>query len=581
MTVDGDLEITVGASASTSDVVSSASDKEPVKDDPVTLSIFGHRFMGIAESMGKTLARTSVSVNIKERLDFSCAMFGPDGGLVANAPHIPVHLGAMQSAVTFQLDYWSKRGGMKEGEVYVSNHPQLAGGSHLPDITVITPVFEDGKIVFFVASRGHHSDIGGICPGSMPPGSTSLAEEGAQIVAMKLVENGAFQEAKITEILTAGEFPTRNLKDNLSDLRAQVAANTMGIRLVNELIAEYGLDTVTAYMFFIQRNAEVSVREMLKSFAREKGSTTLSAVDYMDNGTPIALKVNIDAETGSATFDFTGTGPQVLGNWNAPRAVTYSAVIYCLRCMVHMDIPLNQGCLAPIDFIIPDGSILSPSSDAAVVGGNVLTSQRLVDVILKAFEACAASQGCMNNLTFGNDDFGYYETIAGGHGAGPTWDGRSGVHTHCTNTRITDPEILERRYPVMLHAFGIREGSGGTGKHPGGCGLTRVIEPLTPLVMSILSERRNRRPYGMKGGGDGEMGLNLIERRDGKIINIGGKSTTKLDLGEKLIIHSPGGGGYGSVDDIDEVEKEGSAQEAVGAINRGSLRNFEDTQLAA
>ncbi|GMH55558.1 hypothetical protein TrRE_jg3563 [Triparma retinervis] len=564
MNVEGDLEI------------------NQIKEDPVMLSIFGHRFMGIAESMGKTLQRTSVSVNIKERLDFSCALFGPGGGLVANAPHIPVHLGAMQEAVSYQIKHWGLEG-MQPGEVFVSNHPQLAGGSHLPDITVITPVFRHGKIVFFVASRGHHSDIGGIAPGSMPPNSTTLLEEGAQIIATKLVKDGVFQEQAITEILNKPPYPTRNLRDNLSDLRAQVAANQMGIRLVNELITEYDLPTVQGYMGFIQRTAEGSVRAMLKETAAALSSTSLTATDYMDDGTPIKLTITIDPDTGSATFDFTGTGPQVLGNHNAPPAVTYSAVIYSLRCLVSSEIPLNQGCLNPIRFIIPPGSILNPSPDAAVVGGNVLTSQRLVDVILKAFKACAASQGCMNNLTFGNEGFGYYETIAGGHGAGPTWDGKHGVHTHCTNTRITDPEILERRYPVMLHKFEIRKGSGGTGRRTGGCGLTRVIEPLEPLVMSILSERRSRRPYGMAGGGDGATGVNLLKRKGGNLVNIGGKATTNLGVGDLLIIQSPGGGGYGkAAEEGEKVEgEETQPAPSFEGVGNGSLQAYKENQFSA
>lgn len=453
VTAEGDLDISVASKKNTDDATESEIKEEKVEitEDTVKLSIYAHRFMGIAEQMGRTLARTAISVNIKERLDFSCALFTSDGGLVANAPHIPVHLGAMQSAVRFQVEYWNSEGreGIKEGDVFVSNHPQLAGGSHLPDITVITPVFHEGNIVFFVASRGHHSDIGGISPGSMPPHSTNLEEEGARIVAFKLVKDGKFQEDGITDILVNQKFVgTRNLKDNLSDLRAQVAANNSGIRLLQNLVNENGLQNVEAYMHYIQKNAEQAVRQMLKSFASTHGSRA-SAVDYLDDGTPIGLTIDIDTQTGNACFDFEGTGPQMLGNLNAPPAVTYSAVIYSLRSLVGQDIPLNQGCLVPIEFKIPPFSLLNPSDDVGVVGGNVLTSQRVVDVVLKAFKACAASQGCMNNLTFGDDRFGYYETIAGGAGAGPTWEGRSGVHTHCTNTRITDPEILERRYPVL------------------------------------------------------------------------------------------------------------------------------------
>ena len=562
VTSDGDLDITVSQAKKkvdgndeTGSILSADGDVEmaeaAVKEDPVQLSIFSHRFMGIAEQMGRPLVRTAISVNIKERLDFSCALFTLDGGLVANAPHIPVHLGAMQSAVRFQVEYWNSEGreGIKEGEVLVSNHPQLAGGSHLPDITVITPVFHKGEIIFFVASRGHHSDIGGIFPGSMPPHSSKLEDEGAMIVAFKLVKDGQFQEQGITDILNApgkleGNSGTRNLRDNLSDLRAQVAANNSGIRLLQQLVNEYGLHVVQAYMTFIQHNAELSVRDMLKSFASEHGSRA-HAIDHMDDGTAIELTIDIDKDTGSATFDFTGTGPQVLGNHNAPPAVTYSAVIYSLRSLVGVDIPLNQGCLAPVKFVIPPNSLLNPSDDAGVVGGNVLTSQRVVDVVLRAFKACAASQGCMNNLTFGDDRFGYYETIAGGAGAGPTWEGRSGVHTHCTNTRITDPEILERRYPVVLRQFALRKGSGGTGKRKGGDGVIREIEPLRPLVMSILSERRTLHPYGMAGGHEAECGRNLLIRKDGVTVNIGGRCSTSIDVGERLRLETPGGGGYG------------------------------------
>lgn len=548
VTMNGDLKIEIVKHEEKS--ANSEGSTPEVIEDPVQLSIFSHRFMGIAEQMGRTLQRTAISVNMKERLDFSCALFTKDGGLVANAPHIPVHLGAMQQAVRYQVHHWAERGGIQEGDVLVSNHPQLAGGSHLPDITVITPVFFNGEIIFFVASRGHHADIGGIAPGSMPPHSKTLEDEGAMIVAFKLVEGGKFQEEGITEILNApGKIPgnsgTRNLRDNLSDLRAQVAANNSGIRLLKELVEENGLHIVDAYMKFIQKNAEHTVRLMLKDFAERKGSK-VCAVDYMDDGSPIKLTIEINTETGDAVFDFTGTGPQVLANHNAPPAVTYSAVIYSLRSLVAQTIPLNQGCLAPITFIIPENSLLNPSDDAGVVGGNVLTSQRVVDVVLKAFSACAASQGCMNNLTFGDDQFGYYETIAGGAGAGPTWEGRSGIHTHCTNTRITDPEILERRYPILLREFSIRKGSGGKGKYKGGDGVIREMEPLRPLTVSILSERRVLQPYGMNGGEPGSCGRNLLLRKNGVAVNIGGRCSTDWKVGERLRLETPGAGGYGS-----------------------------------
>jgi 5-oxoprolinase (ATP-hydrolysing) len=502
--------------------------------DPIQLSIFGHRFMSIAEQMGFTLQKTSISTNIKERLDFSCAIFGPDSGLVANAPHIPVHLGSMQEAVKWQMSYL--KGNIREGDVIVTNHP-AAGGSHLPDITVITPVFDNGSIVFFVASRGHHADIGGLAAGSMPPNSTELFQEGAAIKSFKLVQNGVFDEKGIVNILSIepakydGCSGTRSLKDNLSDLKAQVAANHRGIILVKALIKEYGLEVVQAYMQHIRQNAETCVRDLLKTVATKLG-TRLIGKDFMDDGTPICLTIDIDKEKGSASFDFTGTGDEVYANWNAPRSVTYSAIIYCLRCLINLEIPLNQGALVPIEIIIPENSILNPSDGAAVVGGNVMTSQRLCDVILKAFEACAASQGCCNNLTFGRErkedngevlpGFGYYETIGGGAGAGPSWNGKSGVHTHMTNTRLTDPEILERRYPVFLREFGLRKGtffklmigSGGDGLYRGGDGIVREIEFLEKLHVSILSERRVFSPYGLNGGSPGKVGVNYLFRKD-------------------------------------------------------------------
>eukprot|EP00050_Salpingoeca_kvevrii_P016203 m.53371 g.53371 ORF g.53371 m.53371 type:complete len:1267 (+) comp6761_c0_seq2:127-3927(+) len=545
ISADGDLVIKIG----------DGTPKRVTTDlDMVHLSVFSHRFMSIAEQMGRALQRTSISTNIKERLDFSCALFGPDGGLVANAPHIPVHLGAMQEAVRYQIEVVGDR--LEPGDVLVSNHP-AAGGSHLPDITVMTPVFtpETGnQPIFWVASRGHHADIGGITPGSMPPRSVSLLQEGAAIKSFFLVRKGEFQEDGITELLMAPkEYPgcsgTRNLADNLSDLRAQIAANQRGIVLVGELIQEFGLDVVQAYMQHIQDNAEFAVRAMLKETAERLGrngqhSGVMEATDYLDDGSPIHLKVSIDANTGSAHFDFEGTGCEVHGNCNAPRAITYSAVIYCMRCMVGHDVPLNQGCLKPVSVTIPKGSLLWPSDEAAVVGGNVLTSQRVVDVILRAFGACAASQGCMNNVTFGNAKVGYYETVAGGAGAGPTWPGRHGVHTHMTNTRITDPEILERRYPVILERFMLRDGSGGRGRFAGGNGVIRELRFREPLTLSVLSERRAFQPYGLDGGEPGARGANFLFRDD-RQINLGGKATIDVLPGDVFQLLTPGGGGYG------------------------------------
>ena len=527
--------------------------------DPVQVSIFGNLFMSIAEQMGRTLQRTAISTNIKERHDFSCAIFDETGGLVANAPHQPVHLGAMSEAVRQQVKLQGKT--LKVGDVLLTNHP-IAGGSHLPDITVVTPVWQNGEAIFYIASRGHHADIGGISPGSMPPFSRTLKEEGACIKTFKLVENGIFNEAGITELLLApgkiirkpGEpaiSGTRLLSDNLSDLKAQVAANQRGVDLLLEMVEHYSLEVVQAYMHHIQTNAEEAVRSMLKALSVREGLAevdTVKANDFLDDGSEIVLLLTIDHRDGSAIFDFSGTGPELWGNLNAPRAVTHSAILYSLRCLIDQEIPLNQGCLNPIQVIIEDGSLLAPSENAAVVGGNVLTSQRITDVILKAFRACAASQGCMNNFTFGNENFGYYETMGGGAGAGPHWHGQSGVHTHMTNTRITDPEILERRYPVMLREFSVRKNSGGSGKFIGGDGLVREVEFLEPLNAAILSERRVHQPYGLNCGEPGKSGLNLFFRNDGTILFLGGKNEIHAEPGDRIRIETPGGGGYGKLD---------------------------------
>ncbi|KAH8885466.1 hypothetical protein GQ53DRAFT_728938 [Thozetella sp. PMI_491] len=535
--------------------------------DPIRLTIFGHRFMSVAEQMGRTLQKTAVSTNIKERLDFSCALFSPDGGLVANAPHVPVHLGSMQFAVRFQHQRWL--GQLKEGDVLVANHP-ISGGTHLPDVTVVTPVFARGtdEIIFYVASRGHHADIGGILPGSMPPNSTELWQEGTAIESEKVVSGGVFNEARMRELFLdepaqyKGCSGSRNISDNLSDLKAQIAANARGIVLIQNLIDEYGLSTVQMYMYGIQTTAELAVRNLLQGLYRRFEGRPLEALDFMDDGTPIRLTITIK-EDGSAVFDFAGTGPEVHGNINAPEAITHSAIIYALRCMINADIPLNQGCLAAIDIRIPKPSILSPTRAAAVVGGNVTTSQRVTDVVLKALGACAASQGCLNNLTFGIDaktdaatgnvvpGFGYYETIAGGAGAGPTWHGENGVHVHMTNTRITDPEILEKRYPCILRRFELRPETGGRGHFRGGDGVAREIEFLTPVQCSILSERRVHRPYGMEGGEAGQTGLNLWLSKDkytgeDRTVNMGGKGSVAMSTGDRVVIMTPGGGGWGA-----------------------------------
>ncbi|KAF9874575.1 5-oxoprolinase [Colletotrichum karsti] len=527
----------------------------------------------VIDLMGRTLQKTSISTNIKERLDYSCAIFSASGGLVANAPHIPGHLGSMSTAIRYQAQKYGKDG-LKPGDVILSNHP-CAGGTHLPDLTVITPVFDNNenptRIMFFVANRGHHADIGGILAGSMPPNSTELWQEGAAIESFKMVDQGVFDEDGLVEELYVkpAQYPgcsgTRTLRDNIADLKASVAANNRGIYLIQDLVQQYSWPVVEFYMEAIQKNAEESVRALLKEFSHRFRGYPLRAVDYLDDGTALALCVTINESDGSAKFDFTGTGPEALNNLNTPSAVMYSGIIYCLRCMISSDIPLNQGCLAPIEIYCPPNTLLSPSLKAATVGSNVETSQRIVDLIFKAFRAAAASQGTCNNLTFGyggtqkdgkiTKGFGYYETIAGGAGAGPYWEGQSGVHTNVTNTRITDPEVLEKRYPVLLREFSIRKNSGGLGKRRGGDGCVRDIEFRKLMQVSILSERRVIPPYGMAGGEEGRRGVNLWIRKnesDGTVrtISLGGKATVVMNAGDRIIIQTPGGGGYGPSEDL-------------------------------
>ncbi|KAI1778569.1 putative 5-oxoprolinase [Hypoxylon cercidicola] len=537
--------------------------------NPILLSVFSHRFMSVAEQMGNAMEKTSISVNIKERLDYSCAVFGPDGGLVANAPAIPGHLGSMSSSVQYQANYY-KPGELKPGDVILTNHP-IAGGTHLPDITTITPVFDDDinptQIIFFVASRGHHADIGGIVPGSMPPNSTEIWQEGASFVSFKMVKEGVFDEEGLVNLLykVPASYPgcsgTRTLKDNIADLKAANAANQKGIQLIRSLVKEYTWPVVDLYMKAIRDNAAQSVRELLKVFSERFEGRDLEAVDYTDDGTPLVLRVEIDAESGGAIFDFTGTGPEHHGNLNCPPACMYSAILYCLRCMIHSDIPLNQGCLEPIKIVCPPGTLLTPSFTAATVGCTTEASQRVIDLIFKSFNTAAASQGTCNNLTFGYGGtdpntgeivkgFGYYETIAGGAGAGADWEGESGVHTGVTNTRIGDPEIFEKRYHVILHEFSIRKSSGGAGLHRGGDGCVRDIEFRIPVQVSILSERRVVAPYGLAGGCEGAKDKNVwvrCDRETGKLRRVGmsGKSTAHVSAGDHIIVYTPGGGGYG------------------------------------
>jgi len=506
--------------------------EDDTRADPIRMEIFNNLFMSIAVQMGHALRDTAVSTNIRERLDFSCAIFDAQGELVANAPHIPVHLGAMGESIRGILQ---RHPHPLPGSVYASNDPNL-GGSHLPDITVVTPVHDDdGTLVFFTASRGHHADVGGTTPGSMPPFSSHLDEEGIVLRAIPLVENGVFDEERIRSIFASGPHPARAIADNLADLNAQIAANQTGAGLLSQLIAQRGQALVLAYMGHLQDNAAAQVAASIE--ALRDGDHRFA--DSLDEGARIEVCVRIQGS--SMQIDFAGTGAQVNGNLNAPTAVTVAAVMYVLRCMVGANIPLNAGCMRAIDLRIPVGSILNPSVGAAVAAGNVETSQRVVDVLLGALGLSAASQGTMNNLTFGNDSFGYYETIAGGAGATPDAPGASGVHTHMTNTRITDPEILESRYPVRLCEFSLRQDSGGEGMHRGGDGVVREIEALAPLRVSMISERRALAPFGLEGGASGKAGRNLLDGTD-----VGSKASFDMKPGQRLRIETPGGGGWGA-----------------------------------
>ncbi|MFP6584947.1 MAG: hydantoinase B/oxoprolinase family protein [Candidatus Hydrogenedentota bacterium] len=502
--------------------------------DPVLLEVFNNLFMSVATQMGETLERVSHSANIKERLDFSCAVFDAGGDLIANAPHIPVHLGAMSESVRAIIE---ARGTMAAGEVYVTNDP-FHGGSHLPDVTVVSPVFMgDSTPVFFVASRGHHADIGGITPGSMPPFSTSIEEEGVVIHNFTLVSEDVFHEQEITDLLLSGPYPARNIPERMSDLRAQVAANKTGERLLAELCETYSTGTVQAYMGHVRENAAEAMRACIAALP----DGCREAIDYLDSGARIACSIAIEGE--NAHVDFTGTDAQLEGNLNAPEAVVKAAVLYFFRCLVDKAIPLNAGCLDPITITIPKGSLLSPESPAAVVGGNVETSNRVVDVIGAALGVVAGSQGTMNNFTFGTDDFGYYETICGGTGAGPDFDGASAVHSHMTNTRITDPEVLERRYAVLLNEFSMRRGSGGGGEHRGGDGVIRRVEFLEAMEVGILSERRTTRPYSVGSAEKGQPGRNSLQS-GGETTELPGHASVSVEKGDEITLETPGGGGY-------------------------------------
>ncbi|MFQ6240799.1 hydantoinase B/oxoprolinase family protein [Sinorhizobium meliloti] len=507
------------------------------KADPVMLEIFNNLFMSIAEQMGVTLQNTAYSVNIKERLDFSCAVFDNRGNLVANAPHMPVHLGSMDASVATAI---RENPVIHPGDVFLINAP-YNGGTHLPDLTVCTPVFdEEGhEIRFWVASRGHHADIGGISPGSMSPLATNIEEEGVYIDNFKLIDRGRFCEKELEKLLNGARYPVRNILQNVNDLKAQVAANEKGVAELTKMIAQFGEDVVEAYMGHVQDNAAESVRRVLDRLPDGEFSYE------MDQGCRIVVKISIDRESREATVDFTGTSQQRSDNFNAPEPVTRAAVLYVFRVLVEADIPMNAGCLRPIRIVIPQGTMLSPCYPAAVVAGNVEVSQAVTNCLFGAVEAQAAAQGTMNNLTFGNADYQYYETICSGAPAGPGYDGADAIHTHMTNSRLTDPEILETRFPVVLEDFHIRKGSGGRGKWSAGDGTQRTIRARERLDFAILSGHRRIRPFGLKGGEAGETGRNFVRRNDGRIEELPGSAHTVLEAGETFTVVTPTGGGYG------------------------------------
>lgn len=576
------------------------SQADAITVDPIQLSLFGHRFMSIAEQMGRALQKTCVSLNIKERLDFACAIFGPTGDLVANAPHVPVFLGSMSYAVKGQIELLGDN--MRPGDVYVTNHP-VRGGTHLPDLTVITPVFDEAgqAILFFLASRGHHTDIGGSEGTSMPPSSTELWQEGVAIHTFTMIREGKFDEDGIAKIFAEpGTRPgcnsTQRLSDNITDLQSFAAANNKGAKLLNKLINQYGQKIVHFYMDAVQANAELAVRKFLKEVRSKKPDGKLESIGYMDNSSRIHLQVRI-REDGSATFDFTGTTPELYGNMNAPKALTYSGIIFCLRAMIGSDIPLNQGCLAPIDVVLPTGCFLNPSDGAAVCAGNTHTSQRVCDTVLQAFEAAAASQGCMNCVGFFGGEsvdengrtkgykYSFGETICGGAGATPSSHGAHAVHTHMTNTRITDAELLEKRYPVLMREFSIRRGSGGKGAFNGGDGCKRIYEALAPLSFSVITERRSTRPYGIRGGEEGSYGSNTWNRKqpDGSIraVNLLQKNMVRMQPGDQLVMVTPSGGGYGTPNRSGSTKVNGFVKEMKNGFQpraMGSIAAWESQQ---
>ena len=504
--------------------------------DPVMLEVFNNLFMSIAEQMGVALQNTAYSVNIKERLDFSCAVFDGDGSLVANAPHMPVHLGSMDRAVETIIR--ENKGKIRPGDVYAINAP-YNGGTHLPDITVCTPVFDGRMILFWVAARGHHADVGGISPGSMSPNATTIAQEGVYIDNFKLVDRGRFREKEILALLTGGDYPARNPVQNIADLKAQVAANEKGVQELRKMVRHFTLPVVRAYMRHVQDNAAESVRRVIDRLRNS------SFTSEMDQGAVIKVRIAVDKKKREATVDFSGTSAQQPTNFNAPEPVTRAAVLYVFRVMVDDEIPMNAGCLRPIRIIIPKKSLLSPEFPAAVVAGNVETSQEVTNCLFGALDAMAAAQGTMNNLNFGNARYQYYETICSGSPAGPGFPGTDAVHTHMTNTRLTDPEVLEFRYPALLEDFHIRNNSGGRGRWKAGDGIRRTIRFLEKMECTILSGHRRVPPFGLAGGENGQVGKNTVRRKDGRIEELKGCDATVLDAGEAIIILTPTAGGYG------------------------------------
>jgi 5-oxoprolinase (ATP-hydrolysing) len=505
--------------------------------DPVMLEVFNNLFMSIAEQMGVSLQNTAYSVNIKERLDFSCAVFAHDGTLVANAPHMPVHLGSMDRAVETIIR--ENRGRIHPGDVYAINAP-YNGGTHLPDITVCTPVFDDKKkaILFWVASRGHHADVGGISPGSMSPNATTIEQEGVLFDNFKLIDRGRFREKELMAALTGAKYPARNPVQNINDIKAQIAANEKGVAELRKMVTHFTMPVVKAYMQHVQENAAESVRRVIDRLHDSEFTYE------MDQGTVIKVKITVDKRAREATVDFTGTSEQQPTNFNAPEPVTRAAVLYVFRVMVDDDIPMNAGCLRPINIVIPKRSMLSPEFPSAVVAGNVETSQAVTNCLFGALGALAAAQGTMNNLNFGNTRYQYYETICSGSPAGPGFNGTDAVHTHMTNTRLTDPEVLEFRYPVVLEDFHIRLGSGGRGKWHAGDGIRRTIRFLEQMECTILSGHRRVRPFGLAGGEAGQVGENWVRRKDGRMERLQGCDETNIDASEAIIIQTPTAGGY-------------------------------------